>query len=131
MFCPNCHVYLQETHLIKRNVKKFENAIIEYDARCPSCLEEIGHMHWGVFTPAERFRSKEDKPTEAPPSETPPPPQPPEDAPPFAPPENDAPPTKEVKLDWPKSSSSGACTCPYCGRLLPKEYRKIDLNSKA
>lgn len=50
MFCPKCGVYLRDTDLIQRNVKfAMGNVPVEYDARCPNCSVEIGHMSWGQF----------------------------------------------------------------------------------
>jgi ssDNA-binding Zn-finger/Zn-ribbon topoisomerase 1 len=123
MFCPNCHAYVEENHLLKKNVKKFENVVIEYDARCPACREEIGHMYWGVFTPAQRFRLKEGS-LSAPSSPAPPP----EASPPF--PAENVPVAKEIQLNWPQSSPPEACTCPHCGKLLPKEYKKVGPDSR-
>lgn len=122
MFCPNCSVYLQEQHLIKKNVKRFDNIEIEYDARCPACEVEIGHMFWGTLTPAEHL------PGQVRPS--PIPPQPQEDAPaPPSPPREGAPVGAEpgkVSLDWPQPSNPDACACPHCHKPLPSEYQRID-----
>lgn len=126
MFCPNCNVYLQENHLIKKNVKKFDNAIIEYDARCPACNEEIGHMFWGVFTPAQHLQSKAEQLPDPPPS-----PQEPPKAFPAVPPQQQPTAAGEIHLNWPQPSEPEVCTCPHCGKLLPKEYKKVGLHDKA
>lgn len=51
MFCPKCGMYLSEGDLVRRNIKyAMGNVAVEYDARCPGCTEEIGHVSWGQFT---------------------------------------------------------------------------------
>ncbi len=124
MFCPNCNAYLQEDHLIKKNMKKFDNAVIEYDARCPACNEEIGHMFWGVFTPAEHLQPQAEHPSAPPPLQEAPPPESPKmpPAPPQQQQESAA--SKDIHLSWPQPPESEVCTCPHCGKPLPKEYKK-------
>ncbi len=58
MFCPNCNGFITESSLIKSRVKKFENADIEYEARCPLCSVKIGVMFWGKLNVAQELQHK-------------------------------------------------------------------------
>jgi len=47
MFCPNCFAYVTESAILKRKVKSYNDADIEYEAFCPDCHEQMGVMSWG------------------------------------------------------------------------------------
>lgn len=57
MFCPSCNAFVTESSLIKLNLKQSGSSPVEYDARCPVCLIDIGHVFWGVFTPFPHLRA--------------------------------------------------------------------------
>lgn len=67
MFCPNCHAFMNESHLIKSNAKVMSDVAVEYDAVCPNCKVHIGRMFWGELrlapglTAYEPFRLKQEQ----------------------------------------------------------------------
>ena len=93
MFCPSCNSYLTESKLFKTNLKKYENADLEYHARCMICEKHIGRMFWGKLSIApELLSSSPESGVEAAPpppqtpaeNSTPEPAEPEEDEEPFA-----------------------------------------------
>lgn len=126
MFCPKCGEYLKEADLLQRNVKyAMGNIPVEYDARCPSCTEEIGHMSWGRFTVNPQLagtRYRDGEPEQAPDPLIPPPPELRTVLRPRKNPNRPEPaPISPESPDLSDEPVPSTRLCPHCGQPWPEE----------
>lgn len=127
MFCPNCHVYMGEAHLIKSNAKVMSDIAVEYDAKCPNCKTHIGRMFWGELRVAPGLTPYQPIDYHRPPEE----PEPPEE-------ETAAEPTEEPFFQEElteedrfaedpsiPSPQRRSYFCPHCGKILPDDLSQL------
>lgn len=123
-------MHLTESDLVRRNIKyAMGNVAVEYDARCPGCTEEIGHMSWGQFTVHPELSTTRFDQEPPPPASEPLIPPPPEirsvlrrrktEDPVL--PKIEVPPPTLPDLQFGEAAEASVRVCPHCGRPWPED----------